>query len=168
VDSDDWFISGFASNAQELGGTAAVVDEPVGSGRTTVFSVDPNYRAFTNGTQRILRNALLGPSAGAAHAAKAGSSVRRAREARARRAARRLDRELSPIRLTVRRSSAKRADAVLRRFGATYRAERRSHGRTAFTIANPGELSAEEHPYAELLPGALNRAGVSVVAFRSP
>ena len=30
------------------------------AGRSTVFSVDPNYRAFTTGFQQILRNALLG------------------------------------------------------------------------------------------------------------
>ncbi len=64
VDSGDWFISGFAENAEELGETAAVVDEPVGSGRATVFSVEPNFRAFTTGFQNILRNAILGGDAG--------------------------------------------------------------------------------------------------------
>ena len=38
-----------------------MIDEPVGRGRATVFSADPNYRAFTTGFQQILRNALLGP-----------------------------------------------------------------------------------------------------------
>ena len=64
VSSSDWFISGYAEGAEELGGTAAVVDEPVGAGRATVFSVEPNFRAFTTGFQKILRNALLGADAG--------------------------------------------------------------------------------------------------------
>jgi hypothetical protein len=57
-DSKDFFISGFASHANELGGTAAVVDEPVGGGRVVVFSFEPNFRAFTDGTQKLLFNAV--------------------------------------------------------------------------------------------------------------
>ncbi|MGH9290017.1 MAG: M14 family zinc carboxypeptidase, partial [Acidimicrobiales bacterium] len=47
--SEDFFISGFGEGHEELGGTAAVVDEPVGSGRVIVFSTDPNFRAWTEG-----------------------------------------------------------------------------------------------------------------------
>jgi len=39
-----------------------LVDEPMGDGRTIVFSVDPNFRAWTEGTQQILWNAILGPN----------------------------------------------------------------------------------------------------------
>src|SRR3712207_6973997 len=48
----DFFVSGFADGAEELGGTAAVIDEPVGDGRAVLFSFEPNFRAFTDGTQR--------------------------------------------------------------------------------------------------------------------
>jgi hypothetical protein len=60
--SPDFAVSGLPTGADRLGGTAAVVDEPIGSGRTIVFSVDPNFRAWTEGTQQILRNAILGPN----------------------------------------------------------------------------------------------------------
>jgi Zinc carboxypeptidase len=58
----DFAVSGLPTGADRLGGTAAVVDEPMGSGRTIVFSVDPNFRAWTEGTQQILFNAILGPN----------------------------------------------------------------------------------------------------------
>jgi hypothetical protein len=57
----DWFISGFASGAGQLRNTAAVVDEGYGDGRVVLFGFEPNYRGFTEGTQQILRNAMLGP-----------------------------------------------------------------------------------------------------------
>ena len=38
-DSPDFFVSGFAAGAEELGGTAAVIDEPVGDGRAVLFSL---------------------------------------------------------------------------------------------------------------------------------
>ena len=47
--TEDFFVSGFARGESELGGTAAVVDEPVGDGRVVLFSTDPNYRAWTLG-----------------------------------------------------------------------------------------------------------------------
>jgi zinc carboxypeptidase len=60
--SPDFAVSGLPTGADRLGGTAAVVDEPMGDGRTIVFSVDPNFRAWTEGTQQILWNAIFGPN----------------------------------------------------------------------------------------------------------
>lgn len=60
-DSPDWFVSGYQEGAEELGGTAAEANESVGSGAVTVFSVDPNYRAFTDGTARSLFDAIAAP-----------------------------------------------------------------------------------------------------------
>ena len=51
----------------ELVGTAAVTDERYAAGRVVLFASDPNFRAFTDGTQKILRNAVLGRRPG--HAA---------------------------------------------------------------------------------------------------
>jgi hypothetical protein len=51
--------------------------------------------------------------------------------------------------------------------GARYRVQR-SRGRVGCLIANPGELTVDEHPFARELPSALERAGVSTIAFRAP
>lgn len=59
--SSDWFVSGYQRGAEELGGTAAVVAERYRKGRVVVFAGDPNFRAFTDGTQRILWNAIVVP-----------------------------------------------------------------------------------------------------------
>jgi Zinc carboxypeptidase len=60
--SEDFAVSGLATGADRLGGTAAVIDEPMGDGRTIVFSTDPNFRAWTEGMQQVLFNAILGPN----------------------------------------------------------------------------------------------------------
>ena len=167
ADSSDWFISGFADGAEELGGTAAVVDEPVGNGRATVFSVDPNYRAFTTGFQEILRNALLGDPLSERGAPAAGSAARAPLEDRARLAAERLIGSADAIRLSVRPESEAGARSVLDGFGASYQIQR-SPGRVGFVIANPGGLTADEHPFARQLPAALEDAGVATIALRMP
>jgi hypothetical protein len=167
ADSSDWFISGFADGAEELGGTAAVVDEPLGDGRSTVFSVEPNYRAFTTGFQQVLRNALLAGETRVVRSAGASAAKTAEAEARAERAASQLTGSTATIRLSVRPASMGAAQGVLDRFGANYRVER-SPGRVAFLIANPGELSVEEHPFARELPGALESAGVATIAFHTP
>ena len=59
--SPAFFVSGFERGADELAGTAAVGDEAYGEGRVVVFAGDPNFRAFTDGTQQVLWNALQGP-----------------------------------------------------------------------------------------------------------
>jgi Zinc carboxypeptidase len=161
ANSDDWFVSGFAQNAEELGGTAAVVDEPRGEGRATVFSVEPNFRAFTTGFQKVLRNALLSGEAANAREARAGAA------STARAAARRVLAGSGTMRLAVRPRSAARARAVLARFGARYRLQR-TPGRVGFLIDNPRGLSGDEHPFARRLPTALERADVATIAFRAP
>ena len=65
--SEDFFVSGFARGESELGATAAVVDEPVGTGRVVLFTTDPNFRAWTVGMQKMLRNAILGGDGSTAH-----------------------------------------------------------------------------------------------------
>ena len=101
--SADFAVSGFERGAEaELGGTAAVLDERVGSGRSVVFSFEPNFRAFTDGTQKILRNAILGPGRGAAAAAPTARAASGGLSALQR-----------PVRLSV-----LPADAAVRRGGA--------------------------------------------------
>ena len=58
---DAYATSGLTLGVDALGGTTAVADEAVGAGRVVSFSFDPNFRAWTQGTQRLLWNAIVGP-----------------------------------------------------------------------------------------------------------
>jgi hypothetical protein len=157
----DFFVSGFAAGEEELGGTAAVVDEPVGAGRAVLFSFEPNFRAFTDGTQRLLRNAVLGP----APAAAAATAAERAAEvAAARAAAGRLSDLERPIRLTVAASGAAGAERLLRGVGARFET-RRSGGQVHYLVANPRGLGLDEHPFAADLARRLRATGLPVRAF---
>lgn len=159
--SPDFFISGYGEGQEELGGTAAVVDEPRSSGRVFLFSTDPNFRAWTDGMQRVLRNAVLG--AGGA-AAPAGTTADRA-EARA--SAQSLLTLESPIRVSVKPLSAARTQALVERYTHSYVVQR-SPTHVSFAIANPRGLSAEQHPFAGLLAQDVAGSGVALVAFSAP
>ncbi len=166
--SEDFFVSGFARGESELGGTAAVIDEPVGTGRVVSFSTDPNFRAWTVGMQKMLRNAVLGGERFAAGAApRAGSPARAGAERASKDAAANVAALESPLRLSVDPPSVDAASAVVARYGASYTL-RRWADKATFLIANPTGLSGDEHPYAATLPDALLAAGVRVIAFRAP
>ncbi|WP_040161004.1 M14 family zinc carboxypeptidase [Mobilicoccus massiliensis] len=59
ADSPAWAVSGFAKGVEEIAGSTALVDEQVGQGRVTAFSFEPNFRAFTDGTASLVRNAIV-------------------------------------------------------------------------------------------------------------
>jgi hypothetical protein len=161
--SDDFFVSGQADGAAALGGRPAVTDERVGSGRVVAFGFDPNFRAFADGTEKLLRNAMFG-----ADPARAGASaVRGASVRRAVRATRRLTVAKDPLRLVVRARGERRARQVLDRFGTSYRVQR-ARRRVQFVIANPSRAQGDEHPYARELGTALRIAKVPVVLYRVP
>ncbi len=163
ADSPDWFSSGFASNAAELGGTAAAVDEPVGAGRAVLFAAEPNFRALTDGTAKLLLNAIVGPSPAAAPAAPTAAAAQTAAE----RTADGLGWLESPIRVTVAAADADRAAAVLGWFGSGW--IRRPLGdRVAFALDNPAGLTADQHPFAARVPAALRAAGISPIAVALP
>jgi hypothetical protein len=159
---EDFFVSGFARGAEELGGTAVVVDEPFVDGRVVLLASDPNYRAWTIGMQKVLRNAILG-----ADPAPAGQQASQAQRSSATKAASALPALDSPIRLTVTAATAAAAEAVLRARGATFSVKVTGNS-ARFLVANAGELTGEEHPFAALLPDELKQAGVEVVALRVP
>jgi hypothetical protein len=162
--SEDFFVSGHADGAEAMAGTAAAVDERFGSGRVVAFNFDPNFRAFTDGTQRMLRNAMFGPAPAAARSVMgAGSAVRE----RARESTQSLTMAKSPLRLVVRARGEAEARQVLQRYGARYTIQR-SPGRVGFVIANPGERIGDEHPYARELDASLREADVPVVLYRVP
>jgi hypothetical protein len=160
--SEDFFVSGLDAGATSLANTSGVVDEAVGQGRAITFSFDPTFRAWTDGTARIFRNALLGPDpAGAAVAARIGSSARTAAERRARSASLALPHVPSAIRLTVEDADVASTQEVLDAVGL--RAVRLNAGRALrFLIANPQGWAAEEHPKLLPLLRGLANAGVRV------
>ncbi|MCP3801900.1 hypothetical protein NLX83_21775 [Allokutzneria sp. A3M-2-11 16] len=155
--SPDWFVSGHAVGADELGGTAVVTDEPHGSGRVTLFSGEPNLRAFTDGMAKLLRNAALRSSA---DQRAAGSDT-----AAAERAARRLPETRTGFRVTVPAAGAPATRAVLSAFGARW-IERGPAERTTFVIDN--DSTRCRHPWASRLPKRLSEAGVSPLAVVLP
>jgi hypothetical protein len=161
--SDDFFTSGEADGAEALGGTAAVIDEAVGKGRTVSFGFEPNFRAFTDGTQKILCNAVLGrdPSARATVRARAAAT------GRAQAATRRLRTVREPVRLVVRPRAERAARRLVAAQGAPFHVVR-ARGRVTFLIANPGDATGDEHPFADELAGRLRAADVPVVLYRAP
>jgi Zinc carboxypeptidase len=162
--SDDFFVSGYADGVAALGDSAAVLDERVGGGRTVAFGFEPNFRAFTDGTQQVLRNAILGddPAVAGIASVRAHSAAR----VKARRAARRLRSAHAPARLVVTRRGERSARRVLRREGLRARVVR-AHGRTTFLIGTRGR-SGDELPWARELEVALRRGHVPVVMYRVP
>lgn len=165
--SPNFFVSGFADGEDELGRTAAVVDEAVGDGRAVVFASEPNFRAFTNGTQRLLWNSIFGPDPVTRASATAGSARRRPMEKDGRRAEARLSTLQSPLRLSVASGDAGRTRSLLARYGARYETLR-ADGQVSFTVANPRGLSGDAHPFARDLERALISSGVRVIAFQAP
>ncbi|MFF5206390.1 M14 family zinc carboxypeptidase [Streptosporangium sp. NPDC000396] len=163
ADSPDWFLSGFARGAEELGGTAAVVDEPVGGGHAVLFAAEPNFRAFTDGTAKILVNAITADLPAATSRARTLAPAPDSS-----RAAAAIPDRGSPIRLTVPAPDRDKARAVLTGFGATWTEQAATGGAVRFTVANPGDLGLDEHPWAAKLPAALRTAGVSPLAVVLP
>jgi len=168
VGSNDFAVSGLAEGMGQLEGSSAIVDEAVGAGRAIVFSVDPNFRAWTQGTQRILWNAIVGADpAGIGAAAPAGSASRVDAELAARRAARALPEVGSAIRIVTARADAAAVGDAIRGFGG--KAVRVQLGRRVlFLLANLDDLTVEEHPFALLLVRSLSRSGLDVRSFSAP
>ena len=163
--SSDFFVSGQADGAAALGGRPAATDERVGSGRVVAFGFDPNFRAFADGTEKLLRNAVFGADPATARATAA--RVRTASTRRAVRSTRRLTVAKDPLRLVVRARGARKAKRMLARFDASYRVLR-ARKRVQFVIDNPGGAQGDEHPYARELGVALRAAKVPVVMLRVP
>jgi hypothetical protein len=122
-----------------------------------VFSFEPDFRAFTDGTQQLLRNAILGPGRGSAAAVPSRSAV----------AARGLSDLQRPVRVTVAPADAAAAAAVLDRAGLAYE-RRASAGSVRFAVANRGQLDSDQLPWLDTVLGGLKAAGVTPLALRAP
>jgi hypothetical protein len=161
----DYATSGLAIKVDTLAGTAAVVDEAVGQGRVVAFSIDPNFRAWTQGTQRLLWNAILGPdpAAFATGGAPAGSRARAAAEKAALDAATAMPALGSAIRIRVGGKDANATIKVLKRYGAEY-VRQDVDGDALFLVANRADLSYDEHPTFTLIVRDLEAARVDLKA----
>ncbi|MBO0844093.1 MAG: hypothetical protein J2P22_01600 [Nocardioides sp.] len=165
--SEDFFVSGLDKGASSLANTSAVVDEAVGQGRAITFSFDPAFRGWSDGTERIFRNALLGPDPTAAVAPSIGAETRATAEHRARAAALALPKVPSAIRLTVSDSDVPATRTLLVSLGL--RSVRLDAGpATRFLIANPHGWTAEEHPKLQPLLQGLSDAGIRVRSLSVP
>lgn len=156
--------SGLAIGVDELADTAAIIDEAVGKGRSIVFSFDPNFRGWTEGTQRLLWNALYGPDP-AAPGAFSASQQAEARNA-AMGAAKALPALGKPIRIVVASSDADLTRALLLKYGAEFK-ELRKAERSIFLIENRQALSREEHPFITDLARDL-RQQLTPISFSMP
>ena len=160
--------SGLAIGVDTLAGTAAVVDEAVGAGRAVVFASDPNFRAWTQGTQRMLLNAIVGPDpAGFGSAAAAGSRERAAAEKAALDAATALADVGSAIRVRVARTDAAATARILKRHGAEVVRINLATD-SLFLVANRKDLSYDEHPFFALVVRDLEKAGIEIEAASLP
>ncbi|ART51863.1 hypothetical protein CBP34_09630 [Acidovorax carolinensis] len=145
IGDPDYHTSGLAIGVDELANTAALVDEAVGSGRSVVFSFDPNFRGWTEGTQRLLWNVLYGPNPTVS--VSASSKERASALDIATRALKSLPDTGKAIRIVVSPADADLTRAMLQRYGAEFK-ESTKKERTVFVIANREGLSGEEHPFA--------------------
>jgi hypothetical protein len=160
--SPSFGVSGLAEGASQLAGSAAVVDETVGSGRSIVLSVDPTFRGWTQGTERILWNAVAGPDATGARAATLPPARRASAVRSARAAAEAIPQLGSAIRIGVARADARTTANALRSYGAHFVRERLGSDGVLFLVANRRDLSAEEHPFFAPLVRDLTRSGVDL------
>jgi len=165
---DAYATSGLTLGINALAGTSAVVDEAVGKGRVVSFSFDPNFRAWTQGTQRLLWNAIVGTDpAGFGHAALAGSRERAAAEKAAQDAAASVVDFGSAIRVRVAAADAAATAKILSRRGAEV-ARITLGNEVLFLVANRKDLSAEESPLFMFIVRDLAKAGIDPIAASVP
>jgi Zinc carboxypeptidase len=166
--SDDrfWF-NGYTEGADALKGTAALTDEPFGSGHVVLFANDPLFRAYEESGEHLFANALLYPTHGPALTKLRAKTVDGAspaarpgiRRAEAQAPAPDLGGSWRPIRLTVPEAQAGAALAIVRRYAEPARVEH-ARGAATIVVANPQGLQADQHPFARDLVQALRTEGV--------
>ncbi len=160
----DWFVSGFARGTEILEGSAALVDEEFGDGRVVLFSGEPNYRAFTEGTQLLIANALAYPESQFAKGRDVTSKAAAADVAKARSTVPQPIGPGQPLRLEVPAAQGSRAIEVISGLGVIG-ATVTQVGTSAFvTVPNPNQVELRDLSYGpELLP-ALQAAGIPVLS----
>ena len=159
--SPRWFVSGFEDGAEELGGTAAVVDEPYAGGRVVAFAGEPNFRAFTDGTQKILWNAIYGSDPSRRAVPLSATADQRDRAAEAARSLRTYD---GRVVLTLQGDRSERVESALDRAGVEPVVER-ADGQTRYLFVAP---DGDGRELVRRLSPALDSVADSLVALRVP
>lgn len=162
---DTFWANGYTVGADTLKGTAAVVDEPTGAGRSVLFAFNPLFRAYNENGLHLVANALLYPPGAPDARRTPGTDAARASAAAAPVAAD-LGGGWRPTTIEVAATDLARTRAIVERF--TTDARTSAKGTSAYVlIPNPQGLQADEHPFTNDLVRALRAAGVplrSVVA----
>ncbi|MET8087403.1 M14 family zinc carboxypeptidase [Micromonospora sp. NPDC005237] len=162
---DTFWANGYTVGADTLKGTAAVVDEPTGTGRSVLFAFNPLFRAYNENGLHLVANALLYPPGAPDARRTPGTDAARASAAAAPVAAD-LGGGWRPTTIEVAATDLARTRAIVERF--TTDARTSAKGTSAYVvIPNPQGLQADEHPFTADLVRALRAAGVplrSVVA----
>jgi hypothetical protein len=159
--SNDFATSGLAEGIDQLTGTGIVADEPLADGRVVTFAIDPNFRAWTLGTHRLLWNAITGPDPTGTAQARLAPAERSTVVARAQAAERRTPEIGDAIRIAVPRDQAAEAKAALRPLGLTVRTIPAGNLRI-ITVANVEHLGLEESRPLSLVMTRVQQAGVTV------
>jgi hypothetical protein len=136
-----------------------VTDEAYRDGRVVLFASDPNFRAFTDGTQQVLWNALLGPDPAALAS---GTAQQRSAAVAAAAGVPDLGGDLL---VTVRPAAADRAERLLATYGLDATRTAVSGG-TRLTVSGFG--TADRNPVTKDLVRGLHRLGDAVQAVRLP
>lgn len=162
TDSPDFATAGKAKRMSMLAGASVVSDEVFGDGRVVSFSIDPNFRAWTLGTDRMLWNALTGPDPRPT-AARLAPAERNAAVDRAQRLERRTEPVGDAVRVAVPRSEAAAARSTIRAIGLRPITTRLGDDRRLLVIPNVEYLGLEESRPLSLVLPRLELAGVTVL-----
>jgi hypothetical protein len=162
TDSPDFATAGKAKRMSLLAGASVVSDETFGKGRVVSFSIDPNFRAWTLGTDRMLWNALTGPDPRST-----GSRMSRAERAaavdRAQRAERRVEDVGDAIRVAIPRSDSSTAQRVIRAIGLRPSTARLGNEKRLLVVPNVEYRGLEESRKLSLVLPRLEAAGVTIL-----
>ena len=158
----DFATAGKAKRMSMLTGASVVADEAFGRGRVISFSIDPNFRAWTLGTERMLWNAITGPDPEAT-AAPLARQQRLAAVKTAKASERRWPELGDAIRVAVPAAQVGTARSALHSIGVDVVTMRLGDGKRVVMVPNPENLGLEESRQLSLVLPRLEASGVTVL-----